>query len=98
MCGCEKHRDEAAPCDCICDEHANFEAARDLAMRRHDAIVVLERELEQVKETREKWMSRALEAEERAKGAEQRLRDIESIAEQHIGEIAAGKVPPPLFD
>lgn len=35
-----------------------------------ETIQSLERELKQVEETREKWMSRALEAEERAKRAE----------------------------
>ena len=44
MCGCKKHLDESQQCTCICDEHANFEAARDLAMRRFDAIRELEAE------------------------------------------------------
>lgn len=44
MCGCEKHQDDAQPCTCICDEHRNFEAARDLAMRRYHAIVEVEAE------------------------------------------------------
>lgn len=44
MCGCPKHQDENAACDCLCDAHRNFEAARDLAMRRYDVIVALEAE------------------------------------------------------
>lgn len=42
MCGCKKHQDDAQPCDCICEEHRNFEAARDLAMRRYHVIVEVE--------------------------------------------------------
>lgn len=91
MCGCERHLDKTAPCDCICDEHANFEAARDLAMRRYDAIVALQREHDELADERDEWR-------ERAQSAEQRLRDIEGIAEGHVGEIAAGQLPPPLFD
>lgn len=90
MCGCEKHRDESAPCTCICDAHANFEAARDLAMRRYHAIKSLERENDQLQGERDAAVARAERAEER-------LRAIESIVEGHTGEIAAGQQPPPLF-
>lgn len=38
MCGCQKHHDDTQPCTCICPEHGNFEAARDLAMRRYETI------------------------------------------------------------
>ena len=41
MCGCEKHRDEARDCTCICPEHKNFELAYQLAMDRYDEIVRL---------------------------------------------------------
>lgn len=91
MCGCEKHQDDSKPCDCICDAHENFEAARDLAMRRHDAIVELEAENEQLQHERDG-------ARKRAEAAEQRLRAIESIVEGGIGSVASGQAPPPLFD
>lgn len=38
MCGCPKHHDETAECTCICEEHRNFEAARELAMSRYDLL------------------------------------------------------------
>lgn len=47
MCGCEKHNDESAPCTCICDSHRNFEAARDLAVKRYHEIVELADELDE---------------------------------------------------
>lgn len=48
MCGCEKHNDKTAECTCICDEHANFEVARDLARKRYDAIVELAERLDEM--------------------------------------------------
>lgn len=91
MCGCEKHTDKSAPCTCICDSHRNFEAARDLAMSRYHAIQSLERELAEVEETRERWMSRALEAEERAKAAERKLAEVQAVL---ADEWARGRVLP----
>lgn len=38
MCGCPKHHDETADCTCICVEHRNFDAARELAMSRYDLL------------------------------------------------------------
>lgn len=37
MCGCRKHFDETADCDCVCPEHRNFDAAYALAMSHYDA-------------------------------------------------------------
>lgn len=38
MCDCEKHFKRRKPCTCICDEHANFKAARELAFVRYGII------------------------------------------------------------
>lgn len=45
MCGCEQHHDPDAACTCICDEHRNFERARDLAFVRMDEIRKLRAEV-----------------------------------------------------
>lgn len=39
VCDCEKHLKKRAECTCICDVHANFERARDLAYARYNTIV-----------------------------------------------------------
>jgi hypothetical protein len=45
MCGCNKHQEATAACTCICDEHRNFELARDLASNRYDIITDLTKQL-----------------------------------------------------
>lgn len=47
MCGCEKHNDVTKPCTCICEEHANFERARELAIERQERIHKLKSQLDE---------------------------------------------------
>ena len=81
MCGCKKHLDESQQCTCICDEHANFEAARDLAMRRFDAIRELEAE---VFKQRRKFDSMAFFSDYHAK----RARSAEAERDAALSTIA----------
>jgi hypothetical protein len=42
MCGCDKHSDPQAKCECLCTEHRNFELAQKMAVQARKQLIKLE--------------------------------------------------------
>lgn len=54
MCGCARHGNLLARCNCICPEHKNFELASTLASDRYNTIVELKARVEELEEYQSK--------------------------------------------
>lgn len=76
MCGCAKHHDETAVCTCICPEHANYDAAYALAMRRYDELTTLAVKLDAAEAQVEDLQRQLAEAVGQAEAAKQATREI----------------------